>query len=399
MKVLFNIDWIEVFCLEPLSGVVLNADYFRNTGYEVDQRAYGTRVYQEMFKLKIGAIWAIEIRRNPHPAKNGKQVMDPRSVHIRLTNEACYMRNPIELITTFIERHAYKYQGISRIDLCADFTHFVDGQRPVTVVDKIMKKQIMRVKKGNFSIHGKEFWGGQDVQTLSWGSNNSMVTTKMYNKSQEMKDVKPKVYIQNQWLKSGLVESLDNDDVWRVEFSVKSRCKKWVKLENSNGKGNKAKYAKHSLELYSTKEGIAQFFYSLSEFYFKFRVTEYTSNGDLQRKARCKDYKLFDYSADILKPVTEVEISQPTKTEKVLLNYLDKLKDDNRGFWDVRWQECIATFKQIIGERKLTKEIRFREQLYERMFDERCTYEYVDFYNSLIDRTIFVKEPEYDRLE
>lgn len=399
MKMLFNIDWLEVYCLEPFAGVSLDANYYRACGYTVKVRAYGTRIYNEMFTIKIGSIWAIEIRRNPYKSTNGKQVLDSRSVHIRLTNEACYMQDPIGMLKTFIMRHAYEYQGISRIDICADFTRFAGGVKPRTVVNKILTRKVMRVNKGCFSIHGKESWGGHDVQTLSWGTPNSMVSTKMYNKTQEMKDVKPKVYIQHQWEEAGLIEHNDPTEVWRVEFSIKNRCKKWVRVEDSNGDGIKRKYIRHELASYANKEALAQFFFSLAEFYFKFRIAEYKEDGSLQRKARCKDYTLFNERPEILKPVTEVEVSQPTRTEKVLLNYLTKLETDPRADWDGRWIECVKVFKDIVSQQKLTKEIVFREQLYNQLFQERCTYEYVDFFNSLLERDVFISDPEYEHIQ
>ena len=60
-----NIDWLEVFVFEPID-VPHDADFFRENGYTVHERAYGTRVYRQMFILDDS--WgqpAIEIRRDP----------------------------------------------------------------------------------------------------------------------------------------------------------------------------------------------------------------------------------------------------------------------------------------------------------------------------------------------
>ena len=45
-----NVDWLEVYALEPIDQPH-NADYFRACGFEVMQRDYGTRIYEEMFKF------------------------------------------------------------------------------------------------------------------------------------------------------------------------------------------------------------------------------------------------------------------------------------------------------------------------------------------------------------
>ena len=72
----------------------MNADFFEADGWHVIRRAYGTRVYDEMFTLCDFHTDEpmIEIRRAPVGAKfaQSKQVLDPDSCHIRLTNRSCY---------------------------------------------------------------------------------------------------------------------------------------------------------------------------------------------------------------------------------------------------------------------------------------------------------------------
>ena len=44
-----NLDWLEVFCFEI--GEPHDADFFRRAGFVVDEREYGTRIYNQMFTL------------------------------------------------------------------------------------------------------------------------------------------------------------------------------------------------------------------------------------------------------------------------------------------------------------------------------------------------------------
>ena len=44
-----NIDWLEVYCIEPMK---LDANYYRALRYRVVQRDYGTPMYAEMFGLQ-----------------------------------------------------------------------------------------------------------------------------------------------------------------------------------------------------------------------------------------------------------------------------------------------------------------------------------------------------------
>lgn len=396
MKMLFNIDWLEVYGIEPTSAVELDAEYYRRAGYEIKVREYGTKIYEQMFTIKIGGIWCIEVRRKPHQSKSGFSVMKKGSCHLRLTNQACYLQKNIELLRRFMERHGITYKGISRVDVCADFVRFSHEKKPKTIIEKILKREIVRVNKGMFSIHGRETWDGQNVQTLSWGSSVSMVQTKMYNKTQEMEQMKAKPYITRQWKDEKINEGHEDDDVWRIEFSIKSRCKKWIRCENEAGEKMKREFIKQDLSIYESKENLAVLFHSLANFYFRFKKMEYKEDGSTERKTRCEDYELFDEEIEILKPLGDVECSIPTRTEKVLLNYLDKLRDDVRGFWNPDWERSIICFKDIIGRRKMTKSICHENLAYEQLWKERCSEAYKEFYDTLTERSFSVMEPEYD---
>ena len=72
-----NLDWLEVHCREPIT-LQLNADYFRANGVLIEERAYGTRIYREMFTI-LGTDGQpyCEVRRNPaSQGLNGIQKQD-----------------------------------------------------------------------------------------------------------------------------------------------------------------------------------------------------------------------------------------------------------------------------------------------------------------------------------
>ena len=60
-----NLDWLEVFCLEPDPHQPLDANYYRAQGFFVEERDYGTRIYHEMFTVLIDGQPFIEVRRRP----------------------------------------------------------------------------------------------------------------------------------------------------------------------------------------------------------------------------------------------------------------------------------------------------------------------------------------------
>lgn len=61
-----NLDWVEVYCLESGKNFPHDANYFRECGYFVREREYGTRQYNQMFTiLDENDLGFIEVRRDP----------------------------------------------------------------------------------------------------------------------------------------------------------------------------------------------------------------------------------------------------------------------------------------------------------------------------------------------
>ena len=86
-----NIDWLEVYAKEDSSRYPLNADYFRQCGYFVKERDYGTRVYAEMFTVEDEEGHPfVEVRRHPLSGDSSFTGLDDYSCHLRLVNRACY---------------------------------------------------------------------------------------------------------------------------------------------------------------------------------------------------------------------------------------------------------------------------------------------------------------------
>lgn len=295
-----NIDWLEVHAREPI-GQPHNAEYYRNCGCEVVEREYGTRVYREMFViLGTDGLPAIEVRRNP--ASSGLNgIHDAEETHIRIVNRLCYFDDTAEKFQLFLENHHYNAIRISRIDICLDFVSFDFGDDPAKFVRRYLKHKYAKINQGNICIHGKDAWEGQDFNSLKWGSPISCVSTKMYNKTLELKDGHTgtfgKPYIRQAWMICGFIDDMQNVtkdgkevQVWRVEFSLKSPKMNWVPIE-LDGKPNKKYSLRNSLDVYKGREQLLTMFASLSRHYFRFKKYK-----EGVRKDRCEDKKLFDFS-------------------------------------------------------------------------------------------------------
>lgn len=313
-----NIDWLEVFVKEDAERYPLNAEYFRERGYFVKERDYGTRVYAEMFTVedRDGHPF-VEIRRNPMSSDSTFTGLDQYCCHLRLVNRACYYDDAVDRLRNFMLEHNYIFQRIFRLDICYDFTKFDFGDRPDRVAQRIIEKKYRKINQGRLATHAQDRWDAYEWETLSWGSPTSMVSTKMYNKTKELSRPKAdKPYIRQAWFMNGLVDdpialtkkdengNQVHQDVWRVEFSLKSSARNWIVIEDNSGKHEKKRAIPHTLSLFDSRDKLWQRFQDLAFHYFHFKVQTYVENVDSeherrpQRKDRCPDKKLFDFDAD-----------------------------------------------------------------------------------------------------
>lgn len=338
-----NLDWLEVYAMEHSDKFPLNADYYRSQGYHVIEREYGTRVYAEMFTIEDEhGLPFVEVRRNPlsSTAHDGG-LFPPESCHLRLTNYACYAPYPVGDLRAFMVRHGYDLVKIFRIDICLDFIQFDHGDDPARFVRRYIDGRYSKINQGNISAHGKDTWQQRKFNSLSWGAKKSMVSTKLYNKSLELSEVKDKPYIRYAWYRSGLIENpitctsrdaqgnVYKPDVWRVEFSIQSSAKRWYVIEDCNRHKKLNVYMPHTLECYDSREKLLVAFASLSRHYFHFKKYD-----EGKRKDRCEDKVLFDFKpSDMVYKLTGNVSSRPadSKLQRLrayLLRYKQGLIDD-----------------------------------------------------------------------
>ena len=345
-----NIDWLEVYCLEPILEPI-TPEYFEDRGYKVSVRAYGTPNYRQMFTVWDNNFPFIEVRRDPYSLKEEGGIFERGSCHIRLTNRACYRVSPVNDLRNFIIAHNLTFRGITRLDLALDFLLFDNGMRPENLIRKIFHGDVAKINQCNIAAHGKDCWDGQTWNSLKWGSESSAVTTKLYNKTMELKTHASKFYIIDHWeqaqmAKQGVVRGKDGQlhtkivpfdvdcslcppdvetpeaVVWRIEFSLKTEARSWLRTDTGEI---------FELRLPNIDTRAKQLFLwrSLCVHYFHFKKKEITRDGKPQRKDRCPDVQLS--RATILEEAFKVTrtITQPdpTRTEKILLKKLQRIAE------------------------------------------------------------------------
>lgn len=276
---LVNLDWLEVFGLESYP---LLPSVFEGIGMKTIVRDYGTPQYRQMFTLcDTAGFPAIEIRRDPYSVKSKGGIFKDGALHIRLTNRACYMSSPAELMQDFINSFEIREAALSRVDIAADFTAFASCSVE-ELLRRYMRREVVKLTLPHLSVHGTDA-SAFAFNSFKWGSALSPFSLKIYNKTLELAGLK-KPWISAQWLANGI--GADGLDVWRMEFSLKSRVKGFVVLD-------KGDFLKAELGLFASREGLNELFLMLVPKYADFREQTYTRTGKPRRKSRCPLVKLF----------------------------------------------------------------------------------------------------------
>lgn len=322
-----NLDWLEVFCFEI--GKPHDADYFRRAGFVVDEREYGTRIYNQMFTLMgDDGHPLLEVRRSPKSL-----LMPQQATHLRLVNRSCYFDNAADVMAEFIDRYDYTFQRISRVDICLDFVRFDDNTIPRVFMQRYMRGKFSKINQANIRAHGTDNWTGRVWNSVSWGSPSSMIGTKFYNKTLELYDPKTdsfgKPYIRYAWFEAGLIDNIDRctlnneqQEIWRVEFSIKSSVKRWSVIE-LDGKSKHYQSLHNTLDCYDCKDKLLTMFAALQQHYFHFK--RYVMG---QRKDRCPDRRLFNFNIaqTLVKPEHPETLSQ-RKPDAQLLVLIKNLRN------------------------------------------------------------------------
>lgn len=335
-----NLDWLEVFAYEPINRPH-TADYYRECGFFVRERDYGTRVYAEMFVLedKHGDPF-LEIRRRPKSDLTTGGILAPNSSHLRLVNRYCYHQHAAIIMKDFLLNYGYQDYRLSRVDIAYDFVVFDSGDMPEKFIERYMRGVYSKINQANIHSHGKDNWGGRIWNSIKWGAPKSQISTKMYNKSLELRQTKDKPYIRQAWFECNLIadphDPLRVDghgepitpEVWRIEFSISSAVKGWYTIEEKGKAGHYHSY-KNNLDCYEDRDKLWRVWASLAEHYFHFKYY----NGGL-RKDRCPDKQLFR----LLEPamvyhVEKLASDRPASSElqrliKMLIHYRESQYDE-----------------------------------------------------------------------
>lgn len=351
-----NVDWLSIYCHDRNQGN-LNQIFYEKSAYEFTLLPHGSRHFKELWEVynEDGDKYAI-IQRVPHSS-----IISSDGCIIQLCNRELYRPHYAAEFILFLSAHNFTYKSISRLDVCFDSNILRNRLRHSTFIRKIMTGEVLKNNQNkvqwNFSSIanvGKPM----ECNSCSFGSKSSGVSTKMYNKTLEMKEQKNKPYITENWVCNGLNV---NEDVWRIEISIKSDSSTTIRTET----GEIFRLSADSLKMQQNVEDI---FFSYAAKYFVFKT-----NTGKKNKTRMPDLLIFpDERITTLHPVRITECKDSGRSDRIFLKKLLSLqtefaKADNQTFTALK--EVINTFT-LTRNLEVWKMKNFNEGLYKKSYED-----------------------------
>lgn len=219
MIYVLSIDWLSLFCMYMGDGDEWQPLDMPNFAYKREN--FGTRQFSRFHRVRIANAeggWDefAEVQSVPYSS-----ILPAYAIIVRFVNRVLYMPDFWELADQWLIANKIKVQGISRIDICADFNDFATLS-PLALVEGFAAKQFRHIGRGvgslafNHEVKHGEY--GVHYTGLTFGTHASDAHVYLYNKTFELLTQGDKPWIRERWKRVGL----DVRSVWRLEVSIKS---------------------------------------------------------------------------------------------------------------------------------------------------------------------------------
>lgn len=320
MKLVTNVDWLELYCD--------NTNFKPSPRYQWQQLPYTTRVYRDVWEVYHNDTLYATYLCTPLSAKSNGGVIQDNACHIKLANYWLYKPNFVNTFREFLLECGLTVKCISRLDLCGDFQYFINGLAAKTFIKKYAANDYSKLG----APKGRLYFTDADVKvynSMSFGSPKSDVLTRMYNKSQELAEVKDKYYIREQWMAAGLDVT---KQVWRVEFAIKSHGTHSV--DKTTGLTLDV-----SLNDIDTPQGIHRLFHIYAQHYFRF-----VPFAEGESKYKQTKLRLFEYTDYKLSPIDNNRMEVSVMADKKAVKYLLELNRNKA----VNQEERHTAFKTAL---------------------------------------------------
>lgn len=322
MKIL-NLDWLTLYvdCSQDINGSL-----FVRKDLE-----FGTRQYRTISEYFINKERVATLCHNPCSS-----ILKEGTGLLKIDNNVFYKSGYQKVIESLLQDLNLKILSISRFDLCLDFEIFDNGMQPQTLINQFITNEIWKIGTAKYRIIGH-----QNLQHiydyLRFGSNTSDCSVYLYNKSLEMKEVKQKNYIMEQWKKANIGK---NNDVWRLEISIKGN--------NIQTMGFKLdKLRNFTLKDVTDTVFNHEIYYQLINKYFEFRINDGQIRKDRMKKLELFKYEPTSYTIEIGK-----NHNTTSKSDKIFINKYEQVFDElrnNKKISQLETRKFLETYVNLCG--------------------------------------------------
>lgn len=319
---IINIDWLQLHCRGT----------FRSGGsYTCTKLKFSTNVFSVVHDVYYLDRYFLSIQSVPKSS-----VLHDDTLIIKVINSMLYSADMWDILDRFLASNDILYIGITRIDVCADFLTFKNNLKPQNLIKMYMSGKLRKVgiSKGSTHFTQKKTLS---FETLKFGSPSSLVSAYLYNKSLELRQVKSKPYISDQWASSS---PASNGDFWRLEFAIKGNNMELVNAVTGV-------VDTINLQLLRNSDKLNSLYFSLLAQYFRFKQ-DYAGKNI----SRAPDLVLFD---DLSEPHVRSLINidnNGTRSDKIMLRQLDNINNQMRSYAKTRepfLTELITEFAMSKG--------------------------------------------------
>lgn len=331
---LVSIDWLSIYC---------DCSKMKQGGeFTFDREPYGTSVYADMYTILWGGNEVAILTCNPRSSalKAGTGIL-------KILNPELYKPRLNVLVSKLLKDCSIEFLSISRLDLCADFNHFVAYPDMQDFFQDFLTLKILKIGAAKYKVCANAMTTQQHeyfkmiglqssqhtYQYLRFGSKISKVSAYLYNKTQEFRDVKRKNYIAEAWKANGIEEA---KEVWRLEFSLKGDGIKFINNETGE-------CLQKDLNMVLNIERRVQLYNALYLKYWNFRV-----NDGQQRKDRMKTSDLLPITHSILLPVVIHGSDVTDREQKRMISAVERTYDEVRAKRRTRDMEIEDSINKLV---------------------------------------------------
>lgn len=209
-----NCDWLQYSVFLGFSDPELKCP----EGYRIDL-CQGNNIFEKRaIVMDQHGVKILTLLWKPY-----SKILNPNIMTVQVANVGLYTKQILSSLDLVKEIVWCQFNSLGRIDICCDFD--MNAER---------MKVVKHLNSGHYYVErkseGSVFWHEikqkdqkkKNIHCLSWGSKNTEIKVKLYNKTREL-GVGNTTDIEKPWI----VEEWDNakidkNNAWRLEFSLKS---------------------------------------------------------------------------------------------------------------------------------------------------------------------------------